>query len=349
MQTTFETPSMIKIMQTGTAFMSCKVFQIAIDLDLFTHLAKQGPTPIKDIRTKYDWNCSLRHSCDFLDTLVTLGFLEREGILESSVYSNAKETATYLDKSQPGYIGGFIAMCHKRLYGFWDTLEEGLRTGKPQSETKRGENFFGNLYSDQEKLKVFVHAMKGINLPPFRAFARAFDFSKYKTLSDIGGSGATLSISVAEVNKHLTCTSYDLAPVEGIAKELIEEAGLSERVKAGSIDFLKDPLPESDLITMSLILHDWDEDTKTLLLKKAYDAIKPGGALVVIENIIDDERRSNAGGLLMSLNMLIEVGFGFDFSFKDFEKWAKDAGFKKTELIQLVSWARAVVAYKDAN
>jgi hypothetical protein len=82
------------------------------------------------------------------------------------------------------------------------------------------------------------------------------------------------------------------------------------------------------------------------LISRAYDALPENGVLVAIENIIDDARRENVFGLLMSLNMLIEFGDAFDFSGADFWKWCKEAGFKRYEVMHLAGPCSAAIAYK---
>ena len=144
----------------------------------------------------------------------------------------------------------------------------------------------------------------------------------------------------------MRCTSFDLPVVEPIAKRTIEAAGLSDRVTAVGGDFFADPLPKADVITMGLILHDWNLEGKQRLVKAAYDALPEGGAYIVIENIIDDARRKNAFGLLMSLNMLIEFGDAFDFTGADFARWCKDAGFKEVDVVPLTGPVSAGIAYK---
>ncbi len=162
----------------------------------------------------------------------------------------------------------------------------------------------------------------------------------------MGGATGLLCIEIAKRNHHLRCVSFDLPPVEPIAKRHIAEAGLSDRISTASGDFFKDPLPKSDLITMGMILHDWNLEKKMHLIRSAYDALAPGGALVAIEALIDDARRENVFGLLMSLNMLIEFGEAFDYSGADFRKWCGEAGFKRFEVLHLAGPSSAAIAYK---
>src|SRR5260221_13748775 len=189
-------------------------------------------------------------------------------------------------------------------------------------------------------------AMTGVSLINFGPFAAKFDFSKFKPLCDIGGATGLLCIEAAKNHPHLQCVSFDLPPVEPIAKKHIAAAGLDNRVKTAAGDFFKDPLPKADLITMGMILHDWNLEKKKHLIRAAYDALPPGGALVAIEALIDDARRENVFGLLMSLNMLIEFGDAFDYSGADFRGWCQDAGFKRFEVIHLAGASSAAIAYK---
>jgi O-methyltransferase domain len=234
-----------------------------------------------------------------------------------------------------------------RLFKYWQDLPEALRTGQPQNEVKYGEKgIFEALYKDPVKLEIFLNAMTGLSRLNFEAFATRFDFSKFKTLCDIGGATGLLCLEVAKKHPQLKCVTWDLPVVEPIARKRIAAAGLSERVSTASGDFFKDSLPRADLITMGMILHDWNLEKKLHLIRAAYDALPPGGALVAIENIIDDARRENAFGLLMSLNMLMEFGEAFDFSGADFREWCSQVGFKRFEILHLAGPCSAAVAYK---
>ena len=300
-----------------------------------------------EIRSLLDLNCSDRHLYDFLDALVSFGFLQREGLLETSVYTNSPDTDMFLDKAKPTYIGGILEMLNLRLYGFWHNLGEALQTGQLQNEAKNnGTSLFEAIYKSPELLRNFVNAMSGVQLGNFMKLSQTFDFSKYKTFLDVGGSAGILSIMVAKNQPHLSCISFDLPAVEPIAKETIQQQGLNGRVKTASGDFFADSFPKADVITMGNILHDWNEETKLMLMQKAYDALPEGGAFIAIENVIDNERRQNSFGLMMSLNMLIETGDGFDYTFDDFNRWAKQTGFKSTVISPLAGPTSAAIAYK---
>lgn len=332
------------IMQIGMGFFGSRALLTAVELDLFTHLGANGLTA-EAIRQQLDLHP--RAVPDFPDALVALGLLDRDGDGPDALYSNTPETATFLNRQSPQYLGGIMEMAGTRLYGFWATLTEALKTGLPQNEIKQsGEPLFAKLYAVPERLEQFMNAMAGVSAGNFKSLAEKFDFSRYQTLCDAGGATGQLACMVAAAHPHMRCISADLAPVERIAKRHIERAGLSDRVQTAVIDFFAHPLPKADVITMGMILHDWNLEKKKHLIKLAYDALPPGGAFIVVEALIDDARRENAFGLLMSLNMLIEFGDAFDYTGADFEAWCREAGFSRFEIIPLAGPSSAAVAYK---
>jgi O-methyltransferase domain/Dimerisation domain len=332
------------IMQVGMGFWPSKTVLSAVELELFTHLGSDSITG-EELRERL--GLDERAIPDFTDTLVALGFLERDGEGPGARYRNTPDTAFFLDKNSPAYIGGILEMSNARLYRFWGDLTEALRSGKPQNEVKHnGQPMFEELYSDPARLEQFMAAMAGISRGNFEALAQNFDFSKYRTVCDVGGATGQLSMILATHHPHLHCTSYDLPVVEPIAQRAIAGAGLSGRVSTASGDFFADPLPKADVVTMGLILHDWNLERKLQLIGAAYDALPEGGAFIVIENLIDDARRENAFGLMMSLNMLIEFGDAFDYTGSDFAGWCRDAGFREVEILPLTGPASAGIAYK---
>lgn len=346
METSVNHPAPDSIMQIGTGFWASKILLSAVKFQLFTTLAERKTMTAAEIKSHLGFKCTDRNVFDYLDALTTFGFLNREGILETANYSNSINTDFFLDKKKSTYIGGLLEMLNNRLYGFWGNLEEGLLTGVQQNEAKVGDDLFKKLYEDPDRLKEFIHAMSGIQMGAFMALAQKFDFSNYKTLVDIGGSAGLLSLLVAKHQPHMTCISWDLPAVAAVANETIQKYQLQDRVKTANGDFFKDQFPKADMITMGNILHDWDEKTKLMLIQKAYDALPDGGAFVAIEGVIDDDRNKNAFGLMMSINMLIETGTGFDYTFADFNKWVKEIGFKSTSLLPLAGPTSAAIAYK---
>ena len=332
------------ILQTGFGFWASRLLLAAVKLGTFTTLADRsmGAGELQSALGLHP-----RATLDFLDGLVSIGMLQRDGSGTSARYRNTPETALFLDRNRPEYVGGILEMSNDRLFRFWADLDKALLSGQAQNESSRGmQPLFEVLYSDPARLEQFLLAMRGISAGNFAAFAAKFDFSSFRTMCDVGGATGLLSSLVARGNAHLQIRSFDLPAVEPIARRYLVRDGVDERVTAVSGDFFRDPLPRADLITMGMILHDWNLDTKKMLIRKAFDALPEGGAFVVIENLIDDERRENAFGLLMSLNMLIETGDGFDFSFLDFSAWCREAGFRRFDCLHLQGPCSAGIAWK---
>jgi hypothetical protein len=332
------------ILQAAFSFWSSKVLLTAVEFELFTKL---GDRQLTGAELGNELQLHPRAIADFFDALVAMKFLGREGDGPASKYFNTPEGSLFLDAKSPRYIGGILVMLNARLFKFWHDLPEALRTGKPQNEIKHGQKgLFEELYSDLPRLEQFMGAMTGMSRINFEAFADKFDFSRFRTLCDVGGATGLLCLEAAKRHSHLHCISFDLPPVEPIAKKHIAAAGLEDRVTTAAGDFFQNPLPKADVITMGMILHDWNLEKKMHLIRAAYEALPPGGALVAIEALIDDSRRENLQGLLMSLNMLIEFGDAFDYSGADFRKWCSEAGFQRFEVIPLAGPSSAAVAYK---
>jgi len=333
------------IMQVGLGFWASKTLLTAIKLKLFTALAEKPALTANQIREKLKLH--ERSYLDFLDALVSLNFLKREGNGKEAQYSNTMDTDVFLDKKKPTYLGGILEMADNRLYKFWGNLEEGLKTGNPQNEVKNdpSKSLFTELYSDKAKMKEFMIAMSGIQIGAFMSFAAQFDFSKYKTVVDAGGSIGALSIQIARQHPGIKCISFDLPQVAEVAKSYVQEQGLSKQIEIASGNFFEN-IPKADVVTMGNILHDWSDDDKLKLITKAYDALPKGGAFVCIENMIDDDRRKNTFGLLMSLNMLIETKEGRDFTYSEFVQWTNKVGFKDQSFLPLAGPTAAAIAYK---
>ena len=332
------------IMQTATAFWSSKVLLTAVEFDLFSTLG-DGSMTADELGAALGVHPRGRY--DFFDALVALGFLQRDGDGPTGRYRNTPQTAAFLVKQSPAYIGGMPEMFNSRLFGFWNNLGEALRTGQPQNEIKlTGQPMFAELYADEARLGEFLRAMTGLQAGNFSLLAEKFDFSRYRSVTDVGGALALLSRLVATRHPHLRFQTFDLPPVRVHAQKAIDTAGLGDRIAVVSGDFFVDPLPKADVVTMGNVLHDWNREQKLRLIRKAYDALPDDGAFIAIENVIDDARRENVFGLLMSLNMLIEFGDACDYTGADFRAWCGEAGFKRFDFIPLAGPSSAAVAYK---
>lgn len=319
------------IMQLGTAFWGAKTLLSAVELGIFSELATAGPLDGEALRERLGLHP--RGTRDFFDALVALGMLERN----EGHYANTPATELFLDRAKPTYIGDILEMTNARLYPTWGSLTESLRTGLPQNEIKGGgENVFDVLYADPVEMAQFTRAMTATSAAAARAIAAKFPWQDYRSVIDIGCAEGAVPVQIALAHQHITGGGFDLPAIKPIFDTYVAGFGLGERLRFTAGDFFTDPLPQADVLVMGHILHDWDIDEKRLLLRKAYDALPEGGVLIVYDAIIDDDRRENAFGLLVSLNMLIESSGGFDYTGADCQAWMREAGFSSTRVEPLV-------------
>lgn len=332
-------PSLEHLTQTGLGFWASKTLLSAVELGVFTELAK-GPLDIETLRQRLGLHP--RGAQDFFDALVALRCLDRR----DGMYCNTEETDYYLDRNKPTYAGGILEMCNARSYMIWNSLTEALRTGQPQNEVKQGGDLFAGIYSTPEKLEGFLAGMTGGSLGAAAAIAEKFPWEHYSTFADIGAAQGAVPVQLALKHHHLRGIGFDLPPVRPVFEKYVRANGVANRVQFEPGDFFKDSLPRADVLIMGHILHDWNFEQKSELLAKAYAALPTGGALIVHEALIDDDRRENAFGLLMSLNMLVETPGGFDYTGRDCQGWMRSAGFHRTWVEHLVGMNSMVVGIK---
>lgn len=327
------------ILQIGMGFWASKTLLSAVELGVFSALAS-GPADLATLQGKLGLHP--RAARDFLDALVALKLLDRH----DGRYSNTPETELFLDRAKPSYLGGLLEMANARLYGFWGSLTEALRTGEHQNEAKHGADVFGATFADPQRLRGFLAAMSAVSTGPAKAIAAKFDWSKYKTVMDLGAAQGMVPVTLLRAHSHLSGIGFDLPQVKPVFEAFAAQNGLADRLRFVAGDFFKDELPRADVVVMGHILHDWGLPEKKALLAKVFATLPAGGAIIVYDAVIDDERRENAFGLLMSLNMLIETARGFDYTGADCQAWMREAGFRDARVEPLVGADSMVIGFK---
>lgn len=333
------TPSPEKLLQLGMGFWGSKALLSAVELDLFTIL---GNGPRNATQLIEELQLHPRSALDFLDALVALDMLDRD----DGLYRNTAETGAFLDRAKPAFIGGLLLMANNRLYPFWGSLTEALRTGQPQNEAKHGGNPFDAIYRDEGVLSEFLSAMSGASLGAAKAIAQKFPWRNYRSFVDVGAARGTLMVEVAHAHEHLSGIGFDLPAVAPEFNRYITTNGLQERIRFHPGDFFTDAFPAADVLVMGHILHDWNLEQKRELLAKSYKALDAGGCLIVYDTLIDDDRRRNAFGLLMSLNMLIETPGGFDYTGRQCREWMTEAGFRDVRVEPLAGPTSMIIGIR---
>ncbi|MGH3866676.1 MAG: methyltransferase [Pseudonocardiaceae bacterium] len=333
-------PTPAAIMQLGLAFWGSKTLLSAAELGLFSELAGAGALDAEALRVRLGLHP--RCATDFFDALVALGMLERD----DGRYTNTPTTELFLDRAKPSYMGGILEEANGRLYSHWGSLTETLRTGLPQNETKEGENPYDAVYADPVKLAQWVRGMAGASAHVARAIAAKFPWQDYRSVIDIGCCGGAMLVQVALAHEHITGGGFDLPALGPVFDEYVASFGLGERLSFTAGDCITDPLPQADVLVMGHALHGFDLAERNLIMRKAYSALRDGGALIIYDAIIDDERRSNAHGLLMSLYIMLETTGGFESTGADYRTWMQEAGFRESYVEHLVGPDSMVVGIK---
>ncbi|MHA7682955.1 methyltransferase [Cupriavidus sp. PET2-C1] len=333
-----------RVLQLGMGFWASKTLLSAVELGVFTELAK-APQPAGPLAAALGLHP--RGAVDFLDALVALHLLEREDAETPSRYSNTPDTDLFLDKAKPTYVGGLLEMANARLYPSWASLTDSLRSGLPQTQADEHGDLFAAIYRDEQGLRGFLQAMTGVSLAAAQAMARKFPWAQCETFIDIGTAQGALPVQIALAHPHLRGGGFDLPAVGPVFEEYVALHGLQDRLRFYPGDFFNDPCPQADVLVMGHILHDWDLEQKLYLLEKCHAALPAGGRLIVYDAMIDDARKQNVFGLLMSLNMLIETPGGFDYTGAQCCAWARQVGFAQARVEPLTGPDSMMIATRQ--
>jgi SAM-dependent methyltransferase len=261
---------------------------------------------------------------DLLDALVALHVLERNSEGDYSNRPGARAAVRARQAIRLDEAGRLPGEQHDRG---WESLTTALRTGRPQNGMN-GRDQYACLYSNDAAVHAFAERMTRQTLEIAPEIAASFPWQDHRSVADIGCAQGCLLVEIAKRHGHMRGCGFDLPLLRSEFENHVSGHGLAARLRFEAGDFFRDPLPSADVLIIGRVLHNWDLATKRLLLEKAHAALRPGGALIVYDRLIDDERRHNAEGLLASLNMLLNTAGGFDYTAADCMEWMAAAGFQ---------------------
>lgn len=330
-----------RVLQLGMGFWSSRVVLTAVEMGLFTELAKR-PRPLQEVSAHFGWHSRAAYA--FLEALVGLELLTRDG---AGVYANSRQAALFLDRAQPSYLGGLLELSSTRLYDLWSGLGDLLKTGRPQAkEEQDGSDFFGTLYRDPESLRKFLSGMTGISMGEAVPIAAHFPWKRFRTFVDIGAAQGVLPVVVALTHPHLTGASYDLSAVQPIFEDYVASYGLSERLRFLPGDIHEGPFPSAEVICFGHLLHGFGEEKRRALIAKSYAALPPGGAILIYDAMIAAGRRRNYISFLSSLNIMLETRDGFEATTEQCAQWLRDTGFLRVTTRHVLGPTSMVLGYK---
>jgi predicted O-methyltransferase YrrM len=315
------TLSPLPLMEMATGFWSFKTLASAYELGLFEQLSGTSGTTADELADRL--GIASRPAEMLLCGCAALGMLHKQ----NGRYVNSPLSDEYLVPGKPNHIGGLVTMFDRRLYAGWDKLTQAIRTNRPTTwDPDRDQSLFES--ADPEMLATFWEAMHAMSTLTGRALGAAFDVGGFRRLLDVGGGSAAFDIVLCQRYPELRTTVYDLEYVADIAARNVKDAGLGDRITVTPGDFFADAsFPAGhDLHLFSMIMHDWDQERDQLLLRKSFEALNSGGAVLICELLVNDNKTGPAPAALMSLNMLIETE-GRNYTAAEYSNWLTEVGF----------------------
>ncbi len=328
------------IKRLGNAFCHAKLLLAAGELGLFADLAENGPATQSQIQARL--RLQPRGCRDFLNALVLLGLLVRDG----EQYRNSAVTAEHLIPGSATYIGGFLQRSNRVLYPAWGNLSEALRTGRPQVATA-GSGSFERMLGDPGQLAQYLGMMDSVSGLLAPRLAEAFDWQNHAEIVDVGGARGNLAARLVRAHPHLSAWVFDLPVMEAPLRQHVASLAPPGPIRFRGGDFFADPLPEGDVLILGHVLHNWSPEERQFLVKKAFAATRPGGALLIYDAMLE-ENPADLARVLVSINMLLVTPGGSEYTVRECTQWLADAGFADVSDRPLGSADTLVIGHRPA-
>lgn len=326
-----EENKVIYLMEIAAGFWASKTLATAVELEIFNQIPQEGISLTEFSRSL---KIQLRPAEMLLTGCTSLGLLLKKGEL----YYNSSLSKEYLMKGQPYYFGGVITMLDKREYIPWSRLMDAVQNNERQTGKGASSGLFEDVTADFQEQRVFTEAMHSWSIQSGKELVEKVDFSKYKKILDVGGGSGAYCIEIAKKFSNIQAVVFDLPSTLKITSEKIIEANLSTQIQTYAGNFFTDELPKhSDIVLLSMILHDWSPDENLSILQKCYAALPSEGEIIISELMVNDDKTGPVFAALMSLNMLIETQGGQNYTWAEYTEWLTDVGFVDIKRVELSS------------
>ena len=311
--------SLAEIFQLGY-YWECKVVLTAVKLDLFGAVSSSSGTAAEVARRLH----THPHATELLmNALVSIGLLRKSG----ASYTNAPEAQDYLVLDSPKYAGHLLLL-QDAEWDNWGKLETAVRTG----ESPVKEHLFRSDPRLAENVLMVLHRVALQHAP---TLARQIDLSTSRTLLDLGGGAGTHAMAFCHAYPALQATIFDLPETLSTTARLVKEAGLEERIMLRGGDFNRDGLGGPyDAVLMSDILHYQGPESNAALVRQVYDALAPGGRLIIKDRFLDDNRTSPAWTAVFAVHLLVNTEKGRCYTLSEASQWLQDAGFRQIQEVE---------------
>jgi len=278
-----------------------------------------------------------------LDACVGLQLLHRAGTL----YENTPAASTYLCKQSPSRLTGYISYSNAILWKLWANLEDAIREGTNRWQQTFGWDgpIFSHFFRTEEAMREFLMAMHGYGLISSPHVVAAFDLGRFRRLVDLGGATGHLAIAVCQRYPGAKAVVFDLPEVCPLAREIVGGSPAADRIEVVAGDFFVDALPAGDLYAVGRILHDWTEAKVLSLLDRIFDRLPSGGALLIAEKLIDEDRCGPRWAQMQNLGMLLYTE-GKERTLAEYKTLLHKVGFSEVRGVTTASPLDAVLAIK---
>jgi acetylserotonin N-methyltransferase len=278
-----------------------------------------------------------------LDACIGLALLTRDG----KVYANTPASSVYLCSSSPRRLTGYVNYSDAVGWKLWDNLADAVREGTHRWKQTYGQDgpIFSHFFRNEHDRREFLMGMHGQGMLSSPAVADAFDLSRFRRLADLGGATGHLAVAACKRWPQLHAIVFDLPMAVPLATELVGASGVGDRVEIVAGDFFVDPLPVADIYTLGRIIHDWADDKIHRLLTAIYERLPSGGALLVAEKMLDDDKTGPSWAVMQSLNMLVCTE-GKERTLGEYRELLQGIGFAKVEGRRTESPLDAILAIK---